>query len=399
MTAIHKRMLLVFHGRFPSEKAASLFAAKSAEAFVSEGQETVLVVPRRRNRLEGDPYDFYSVNRSFIIKYLPCIDLYGVPGLSSVAFVLSYLSFSLSFFVYLLFGSSKKHDYVYSNELLPAFFATCVGYDVFYEMHDFPESKIGLFAFMVSRMKGVVVHNTWKAKRFFEICPYWKKPILMERNAVDVKIFSQKVDQIEARKRLGIQYAGSLVVYTGHLYEWKGVDVLAKAAIRFPSSVRAVFVGGTDQDVERFRGLYGSYPGVQIVGHRPHSEISLWQQAATVLVLPNSGKENISKYYTSPMKLFEYMASGRPIIASDLPSITEVLDSSNAFLVEADSPESLNKAILLAVSDRDTSSARASKALEDVQRYSWSNRACRILGYLGVRQVNGCDIVYPNVGR
>ena len=64
---------------------------------------------------------------------------------------------------------------------------------------------------------------------------------------------------------------------------------------------------------------------VRLVGYVPPGEVPLWLAAADVLALPNSAGEAISARYTSPLKLFEYMAAGRGIVASDLPSLREVL--------------------------------------------------------------------------
>jgi glycosyltransferase involved in cell wall biosynthesis len=394
MKSVTKKIYIIFHGRYPSEKAASLFAAKSAESFATQGYDVTLLVPRRLGREKGNPYEYYAVENNFRIVFLPCLDVYGLISGFGIAFILSYISFSVSCLLY-LFTTSRWGDIVYSNELLPAFFTTFLRLVVFYEMHDFPESKITIFNMMVNRMNGAVIHNEWKVKKFFEICPQWKKGVLMERNAVDVSAFSLGISQTEARRRLGIDFVGPLVVYTGHLYGWKGVSVLAEAATMLPDSFQVAFVGGTEIDVATMRSRFSQDARINIVGHRPHAEIPLWQQAASVLVLPNSAKENISKYYTSPMKLFEYMASGRPIIASDIPSIAEILNKTNSFLIEADNPVAIRDAIIAVIHDAKDGGLRSNKALLDVQRYSWSGRAKRILGYLGVQSGEECDIVYP----
>src|SRR3989338_7168842 len=82
------------------------------------------------------------------------------------------------------------------------------------------------------------------------------------------------------------------------------------------------FVGGTEKDRAKVKvksEKLKNKDNVKIIEHRPHDEIPFWLRAADILVLPNTAIEDISKYYTSPMKLFEYMASGRPIVPSDLP--------------------------------------------------------------------------------
>ena len=116
---------------------------------------------------------------------------------------------------------------------------------------------------------------------------------------------------------------------------------------------------------------------MNVVGHKPYSEIPYWLKAADVLILPNSGKEEISKHWTSPLKLFEYMASKRPIIASDLPSLSDVLNESNALLIEPDNPERIAEAIKNVLKDSNFSVKISNQAFQDVQHYSWRKRTER----------------------
>jgi len=101
--------------------------------------------------------------------------------------------------------------------------------------------------------------------------------------------------------------------------------------------------------------------------------------AADALVLPNSAKAKISSHYTSPLKLFEYMASRRPIVASDLPSLREVLrDGENAVLVKPDNPRALAEGIERALSDAELAARIGRQAREDVEQYTWEKRAVNI---------------------
>jgi glycosyltransferase involved in cell wall biosynthesis len=97
-----------------------------------------------------------------------------------------------------------------------------------------------------------------------------------------------------------------------------------------------------------------------------------------VLVLPNPASA-ISTRFTSPLKLFEYMAAGRPIVASDLPSIREVLrHEENALLVEPGNPSALAAGVRRLLDDRALADRLSSAALADVQDYSWNRRAERL---------------------
>ncbi len=119
-----------------------------------------------------------------------------------------------------------------------------------------------------------------------------------------------------------------------------------------------------------------------MVGAKPHDEIPLWLRAADVLILPNTANEDISKYYTSPMKLFEYMASGTPIVASALPSIREILNENNAVLVESDNPEKLAEGIKKVLADAELAKKISKQAFADVQNRTWGKRAEEILEFV-----------------
>jgi len=141
-------------------------------------------------------------------------------------------------------------------------------------------------------------------------------------------------------------------------------------------------VGGTEGDVLKIKKQTSENKNIIVVGSRPHSEIPYWQKSADVLVLPNTAKEDISKYYTSPMKLFEYMASGNSIVASDLPSIREVLNKDNSVLVEPDNPKKLAEGMNKVLGDFNFADKISKQALEDVKNYTWGERVKNILDFI-----------------
>ena len=112
--------------------------------------------------------------------------------------------------------------------------------------------------------------------------------------------------------------------------------------------------------------------------------VPLLQQAADVLVVPNSAKFDISRLYTSPLKLFTSMTSGVPIVASDLPSLREIVDERTAIFFSPDSSDSLRSAILKIKNDKELAQTIAKNATIEVQKYSWINRAQKILDTIHV---------------
>ena len=159
-----KSLFLIFHGRFPSEKAASLFAAKSFEAFADLGYEVTLLAPRRLGVMRSDTYDFYGTRKNFHIVYLPTIDLFWVPLFSRIAFLVSLIVFSFATWGYLLVRSNRS-SIIYSNEHLPLFLASFVRKNTFYEVHDMPEQNHLFYSLLLRRIKGAIITNRWKLKK------------------------------------------------------------------------------------------------------------------------------------------------------------------------------------------------------------------------------------------
>ncbi len=374
-------VFIIFHGRFPSEKAAAIFAAKSAESFAKYGKNVTLVVPNRRGRINEDPFKYYGVDKNFKLVYLPVVDLFSYTFFKKIAFRMSFVSFAFSCFWYLCVVG-KRNDIFYSNESVPLFFTSFLFSRTCYEMHDFPERSLYFHKWLFSRVRSILVHNKWKLQRLKELMGNDMKKAFYEPNAVELKTFDIDISKDEARKKLHLPLDKKIIVYTGHLYGWKGVDVLAQASALLSPNFLVVFVGGTESDIFVFTNKYGHISNIFMAGHKPYTEIPIWQKAADAVVLPNTAKENISAFYTSPMKLFEYMASNRPIIASRIPSIVEIIDDTSAFLCTADNPQALAGTIVQAIENTEEAEKRAYNAFERVKMYTWSRRAQRIFSNL-----------------
>lgn len=175
------------------------------------------------------------------------------------------------------------------------------------------------------------------------------------------------------------QSAGRKVYYIGQLYPWKGVDVLIRAMAHVDDA-ELVVVGGLppEPDLERAKKLAAELSldeKVRFRGFVPPPELEAERRDAAVFVIPNLDSTT-ARLFTSPLKLFEAMASGRPIVASDLPSIGEVLtDDVNALLVPPGDAAALGAAITRLLDDAVLGARLAARAFDDVQAYSWDRRA------------------------
>jgi glycosyltransferase involved in cell wall biosynthesis len=166
------------------------------------------------------------------------------------------------------------------------------------------------------------------------------------------------------------------------LYPWKGVDVFVRALARVPH-IRGLIVGGHagEHDLARVQSLVaelGLAGRVTITGHVPPADVASRLAGATMLVLPNTPSA-ISERYTSPLKLFEYLGLGKPIVASRLPSILEVLtDEQTALLVPPGDEGALASALSRLAADATLSRTLGAAALALAPNYTWAHRAERL---------------------
>lgn len=210
--------------------------------------------------------------------------------------------------------------------------------------------------------------------------------VLVAHSGVDLESFLPYQEKSAAREKVGLPQDKKIVLYSGHLYEYKGIPTLIETARLLPQH-RFVLVGGWQEDIDRTQALCQTKAvnNVSLVGHVEQSQLATYLYAADVLVIPNSRSWKLATT-TSPLKLFEYMAVKRPIVASALPNITTVLrDHDNALLAEPDTPHSFKDAIAQLLSDPVLSEQIASRAAQDVQQYTWEKRAGQVLRFASSR--------------
>lgn len=351
------KILYLANIRIPTEKAHGIQIMKTCEAFSNLGHEVVLLVPWRFNKIKEDPFTYYGVKENFKIKKIFSVDLvrYGKIGFLIHTFLFSEISAW-----YMLF---KRFDLIYSRDEMPLFFAGAFKKNIVYEAHT-PR-----FNFFIKRFSKIITISNG-LKQFYIKKGVDEDKIYTVPDAVDLDMFNILETKSECRKKFNLPINKKIVMYTGHLYDWKGVDILAQSKEFLDENIEIIFVGGLEKDIEKFRKKYNN---VSVLGSVLHKDIPYYLKSADVLVLPNSAKSDVSKLYTSPMKLFEYMASGIPIVASDLPSIREILNEENSTFVEADNPEAL------AIGIRNALNKDGIKAMNDVKEYTWNKRVGMIL--------------------
>lgn len=191
----------------------------------------------------------------------------------------------------------------------------------------------------------------------------------------------EPLDKLEARERLGLPGARSIAVYAGRINAEKGLDTLLDLADRRPE-VLFVLVGSEGQGpIEQTAARRAN---VRVIPWAAPEALPQWLFAADVLLVPPSS-EPLRRFGTCvlPLKLFSYLAAGRPILAPDAPDTRELLThEQTAFLVAPDQPDLAAAALDRLLGDSGLAGLLSAKALELAQGLSWDRRAQLIAAFL-----------------
>lgn len=364
----------ISNSRIPTEKAYGIQIMKMCEAFATGGINITLILPTRKSSFstEGDMYKYYKVKNNFSLKRIWSFDPYFLMKLPQGIYIkFQSFFFIISLFIFLLFHN-KKNTIFYTREeyLLPLLLL--FSKKVSWECHTLP-SNIAFYKKYWKRLSGIIVLTSFLKEK---LVSYGIDPnaIVVSPDGVDTEQFLSFSPT--NREELGLPANKKIVLYTGHLYDWKGADILAQAAEKLSKDFCVLFVGGTPSDVRHFQKKYGVVSNIRIIGHVPYEQIPSYLSCADVLVIPNSGKSVHSSHYTSPLKFFEYLTTTKPIVASDLPSLREIgVQFQGVYFCQPDDPEVLARSIREAAeSDM--------KFQRDISRFSWRTRAGTIRDFI-----------------
>ncbi len=166
------------------------------------------------------------------------------------------------------------------------------------------------------------------------------------------------------------------IAYAGSLFPWKGVADLVKAAEELPGC-RISIMGGDQAAIDRLRGVL-PHAGAEVIysGSLPHAEVMHNLRHACIAVLPNRNSPDSA--FTSPIKLFEYMSAGCAIVASDLPSIREILEDDDAVWFNPGEASSLAAAIRTLVSNPRLAQELGERVRRKSAAFTWDARASRL---------------------
>ena len=278
----------------------------------------------------------------------------------------------------------------YAWPLQSAALTSILGLPTVLELHELPQGRFGpgLFrAFLrghgARRLLPITASLRDQAAAIYPI-PDSPDLVHVAPMGVDLDRYRDLPGPSEARRRLG--WPETLTVgYTGHLYAGRGIELLLKLALLRPG-LRFVVVGGEPEAAEHWRqeARATGVANLEFLGFVANADLPRYQSACDVLVMPSqrhiagSSGGDIGSV-ASPMKVFEYLAAGRAILASDLPVFREVLSETNAVLAPPDDADAWALALDDLSARPDHRKRLGERARRDAAQYSWQERARRSL--------------------
>lgn len=359
--------------QIPSTAANSIQAMKAVHALAQNGHDvTLIALADKKHPHWPELANFYGLRAEFRIEYL------------------SIASRRLFFLSAVWRARQMKPDLLYVWPLQSAALGLLHGLPVILEMHDLPSGDFGPLWYRAFRaLKGpkrqAIITGALKQTLEAEYGKFLDNEFALAPNGVEMERFAQLPDPPTARRLLKLPEAPTLLC-AGHLYTGRGMELFLELASRL-RGVRFLWAGGNPQDVETWKSKAESQglSNVTFSGFIHNAQLPLYQAAAEILLMPYSREIGISSggghsaQISSPMKMFEYLAAGRAIIASDLPVFREVLNEGNAISCPPERPGAWEGAIRALLDDPIRRESIAQQARADAAQYAWTARARRIL--------------------
>jgi glycosyltransferase involved in cell wall biosynthesis len=394
------RLLYVANIRLPTEKAHGLQIMQNCEAFADAGAQVTLWVARRVNTPEmrpiSDVWAHYGVKRNFTVRYIPCLDLMPLAaGRNNLFSRLVFQIQAITFLVMVVLRALLTHaEAYYSRDALVVLALSVIKprKTLAYEPHTLALARGARWLQRRAvRRAGSVIPVTPKlgddlAALLSRDAQVEHEKFLVAHDGIRRERFANVPSQTDARREIGWSPEAFIVGYVGRLRTMamdKGITTLI-AALKQVEGASLALVGGPDDIAADLRRCWVE-SGLEAArflyaGQVPPDRVPLYLSAFDVCALPLPWTPHFA-FYASPIKLFEYMASGRVLIASDLPAIADVVKhEESALLVPPGDGDALAEAVRRLRDDPALRMRLAAAAYTRVMaNYTWEARARAIL--------------------
>ncbi len=283
----------------------------------------------------------------------------------------------------------RQADLVYTRNLWVAWLAVLFGQTVVFDHYrpwpdQIPPLQPLIYRLMCNRRFLVnICHSDYTRGKYRELGVPERK-LVRVWNGYEPRSLQPFVSSEVAKRSIGVPAGRKIAVYTGRINHKKGLDLVVEAARRL-ADITFILVGSYgDGPIET---MAKSVSNIRLVPWQPPETLRQYIFAADVLLIPPSWRPLAEHGSTVlPLKLFFYMASGRPILAGQTSDVMELLKhQENAFLCRPDCVASLVAGLEALTSDTRLASRLAAQALSDSRDLTWGIRARNIATVIGNR--------------
>lgn len=373
---MNRQIIYISQGNIPSKWAHTFQAMKMAEALAGEFGSLELLT-----------------SGSWLPSRQPPVDLaewYGIPCSFRVTRLPVYLRLQAALFsgyrnprfdrMAAVYARLKSPALVFTRSPYAGRLCAQLGLKTIIETHigiEHPEFQRVIKACQSPSLCKIVTITDYLKHQYIK-AGLPENKILVWPDAVGLSNFNNVPTRQTLRRELELPAAAKISTYCGHLYDSKGVPQVIEAARKLPE-VFFCLVGGWQKDIKRCQKQAQGVENIRFVGFVSNCQVPRYLAASDFLLLPNSMNHELA-YSTSPLKLFEYIAARRPVIASDIPALSSLLKhQANAFLVEPDSSSAIVAAIKHLIDNPELADEMVEQAWQDVQQFTWPQRAKDIL--------------------
>ncbi len=372
----------VVNALLPNERAHGIQISNTCSAVSKEAGVSLKLCTPNNPHTKETIFEKYDLDETFTHKKIWNLN----PNVGTIGFYVRTFSFFLSIIFFLLFmkvyHSIKREEmvvYIRGEAVLPLFWFNFF-VPVFFESHQIRGFE-KLYVFALTRVSGIVVITNRLKQKMIEECGADPGRVSVARDAVDTDKFSSAVCSAQLREKYNIPKDKVIVLYVGSLGKEKGVHGLLESAKLLNSEVQIVIVGGIGGQIQDLKNAFNS-KNILFLGQVHHDEVPSLMKCADFLVQPESGQDTYSKYFTSPMKLFEYIAASKPIIAADVPSLREVLDDATALFFKPDDAISLSEVINTNYNNKELKNSISSNLQVLAREVTWQKRGGYIANFI-----------------
>lgn len=369
------KIVYIANSIVPSRIANSIHVMNICSSLAKMGHDVTILLPK----IDGDEnqeeiFSFYGLDPDFKMEKL------YFPSFKGKTF----------YYTYAIYKALKriKPDYVIGRFVNGNAIAAMMGFPSTFDSHGpmWEDSKISNWFFkrMLNQkalkkltVNSIALKDIYLKSGIFNDTKFDTANLVVAHNGANDYDLHEKAE-VPGRKE-------SLKVgYFGHLYAGRGIDLIIELARRMPD-LEYYIVGGEEEDIAYWK-QQTDLTNLHFLGFVPFAEVYKYRHSCDILLAPYQkivspgGTIGDQGPYMNPIKYLEYMSSRKAIVASELPSTREVLDESNAILVDCDDIDQWENAIRQLADNPELREQLSDKSYSDFQKnFTWKMRAERLI--------------------